>query len=115
MPRSYRLLLYVHHLRNIVSFCPIFSKTKKIQSMQNTNQINQIQQIKVILKKYNITQKELAQEMKVEKTSINKYFVGKRNLTHKIFLRIMGGLWAIANKRAQDWQSLYVALSQIKT
>lgn len=79
--------------------------------MENTNQINQI---KVILKKYNITQKELAQEMKVKQASINKYFIGKRNLTHKIFLRIMGGLWAISNKRAQDWQSLHIELSQIK-
>jgi transcriptional regulator with XRE-family HTH domain len=79
--------------------------------MQPNEKINQI---RAIMQKYNITQKELCDAMKIRHTSINKYFFGKRTLTDNMFLKIMKGLYEISNKRAQDWQSLHFALSQIK-
>ena len=76
--------------------------------------IRDINQIRTILEKYNISQREIADAMKIGQSSIHNYFCGKRKLTHKMFYKIINGLWAICNQRIKDSCEFKNDLNQMK-
>lgn len=76
--------------------------------------IRDINQIRTILEKYNISQREIADAMKIGQSSIHNYFCGKRKLTHKMFSKIINGLWAICNQRIKDSCEFKNDLNKIK-
>lgn len=64
--------------------------------MQDTNKFTLINEI---LKKYNITQTELAFAMKIRHASIHNYFSGKRRITQEMYLRMLFGIQEIAKQK----------------
>lgn len=104
MPRSCRLLLYVHHLLNIVSYLAI-KGNGKIYLMEET--------LLKLLSDYGITQRELSEELKCNPSNISQYMQGIKRMSKKNFIRMLHGLDGLAKKREIDCIKLQMQIQEI--